>query len=372
VFYNNLRWLGVWCWIGCQSDTGLNEPAPEQSVLDPAIVAYWPNQKGDFQSNMQALSETERLQVVRNILHDATSPNTPDLCRSLISKQNQTYCKTLLNRAHLWEVPVIETPSRQKQMIEACPNHDAWCLTQVAIQQSEQGTVANLKPLCNSIDNTRSREECFFQVAETVVGLDDINHFNLAFTLCAEATHFTQHCQAHLIETLATSSHTNAEIIAILQTRSARSPIYPADAVNYFYSQRARHFPNDQSLPLNHLHSVQTYQFLREQTKTNRTLTEWTELFTQHKATIKRFAPVHVDGHIQNYWVGNNLPSTYYLSIEKRPTSADPVEDLQMALLAGLVQMRFPLDAIRSEHQKGPLAQMLAKVNPPQQTNKQR
>ena len=149
-----------------------------------------------------------------------------------------------------------------------------------------------------------------------------------------------------------------------------QSALFPTEPVDYFYSQRALYFPNDVTLPIEHLNSVQTYQFLREQQKISRPLKEWMARFSDYKQHSKRFATVTVDGHIQNYWVGIKSQKTYYLSIEQRPTSEDNTLDLQLAMVSGLVEFRFPLNLIRQEYSTGPIYQMLSKVNKPQQTNK--
>jgi hypothetical protein len=319
---------------------------------------------------MQTLTEMERLQVIRHILHDAQSPNTPDLCRNLQTEHNRAYCASLLNRSHLWEVAVVESPSEAVYQIEGCPNHDAWCITNVALKHSFKMNTIEASRTCSSIQEARSREECLFQVAEQLIETDNPTYFTDAFDLCTKAPNFKNHCQSHLIEQLAKSNSSNSSLVQILTEIHQQSELFPTDPVDYFYSQRALYFPNDVTLPIEHLNSVQTYQFLREQQKISRTLKEWMARFADYKQHPKRFAPVTVDGHIQNYWVGIKSQKTYYLSIEQRPTSEDNTLDLQLAMVSGLVEFRFPLEIIRQEYSSGAIYQMLSKVNKPQQTNK--
>ena len=334
------------------------------------IVESWPKNKSTFFSKMQTLTEMERLQVIRHILHDAQSPNTPDLCRNLQTEHNRAYCASLLNRSHLWEVTVVEAPSEAVYQIEGCPNHDAWCITNVALKHSINLNAIEASRTCSSIQEARSREECLFQVAEQLIETDNPTYFTDAFDLCTQAPSFKNHCQSHLIEQLAKSNSSNSSLVQILTKMNQQSALFPTEPVDYFYSQRALYFPNDVTLPIEHLNSVQTYQFLREQPKSTRSLKDWMDQFVQYKERFTKFAPVTVDGHIQNYWVGIKAQKTYYLSIEKRPTSEDNILDMELAMVAGLVEFRFPLDTIRQEYSTGPIYQMISKVNKPQQTNK--
>ena len=59
-----------------------------------------------------------------------------------------------------------------------------------------------------------------------------------------------------------------------------------------------------------------------------------------------------LDEEINNYWVQQGHaqhPSRLYLSLETRPFSEDESQDLQYAMVAALVQLRFPLDTIASD-----------------------
>lgn len=325
---------------------------------------------------MNTLTEIERLQVVRRILQDTQSPNTPDLCRSLQQKYHQTYCASLLNRAHLWEVAMVKNTTGQNSpketlfTIEDCPQSDPWCITKVALDQISKFEITEASLTCTAISNIRSKEECFFQVAEHIVNKDNSTYFAKAFDICRQAPSFQNHCQSHLIEQLARSNSSNSSLVQLLTEIHQQSELFPTDPVDYFYSQRALYFPNDDKLPLKHLNSVQTYQFLRGQPKSTRSLKDWMDQFVQYKERFTNFAPVTVDGHIQNYWIGIQAQKTYYLSIEKRPTSEDNILDMELAMVAGLVEFRFPLDIIREEYSTGPIYQMISKVNKPQQTNK--
>lgn len=364
--------------IGCSSDTvtstTLSTPPPSNDVLN--TVDSWPQHKSIFFKNMNQLTEIERLQVVRRILHDPQSPNTPDLCRSLQQKHHQTYCVSLLNRAHLWEVAIPKetavdnSPNDRLFTVEECPQQDAWCITKVALNYGSALMIMKASQTCTAISNTRSREECFFQIAEHIVNKDNSTYFAKAFDICRQASSFQNHCQSHLIEQLARSNSSNSSLVQLLTEIEQQSALFPTDPVDYFYSQRALYFPNDDTLPLKHLHSVQTYQFLREQPKSTQSLQNWIDQFREYKQKFSQFAPIKVDGHIQNYWIGIKAHKTYYLSIEKRPTSEDHTLDLKLAMIAGLVEFRFPLDTIREEYSTGPIHQMLSKVNKPQDTNK--
>lgn len=364
--------MGMCLVLGCTSDTVTSTlpptPLPSNDALN--TVDSWPQHKSIFFKNMSTLTEIERLQIVRRILHDPQSPNTPDLCRNLQTEHNRAYCASLLNRSHLWEVAVVEAPSEAVYQIEGCPNHDAWCITNVAIKHSFKMNAIEASRTCSSIQEARSREECLFQVAEQLIETDNPTYFTDAFDLCSQAPSFRNHCQSHLIEQLAKSNNSNSTLVQLLTEIHQQSALFPTEPVDYFYSQRALYFPNDVTLPLKHLNSVQTYQFLREQPKSTQSLQDWIDQFREYKQNFSQFAPIKVDGHIQNYWIGIQAPKTYYLSIEKRPTSEDHTLDLQLAMIAGLVEFRFPLDMIRQEYATGPIHQMLSKVNKPQQTNK--
>ena len=316
---------------------------------------------------MSTLTEIERLQIVRRILHDAQSPNTPGLCRSLKQKNNQTYCATLLNRAHLWEVVLVDSTLKTLSKIEDCPQNDAWCITKVALKQSSNLESINASRTCTAIQNARSREECLFQVAEQLIENDNYTYFSDAFHICTQAPNFKEHCQAHLIEHLAQSKHKNPTIIQSLQLIEQSMEIFPHSPLEYFYSLRAMYFPNDTTLPFQHLHSVQTYQFLRDQPKEDHNLKYWIRVF---KSYNQPFSQSKIDGHIRNYWVVMKHPKTYYMSIEQRPTSSDKGLDLELAMITGLAQHKFPLKVIRQEYSTGPIHQMLSKVNTPHKTNK--
>ena len=114
---------------------------------------------------------------------------------------------------------------------------------------------------------------------------------------------------------------------------------------------KARHSPNNRFLPYWDKHSVQRLIFLQTQVKETRSLTYWINTFEDNLSTMVMDS-LKLDKEINNYWVqqGHAHPtSKLYLSLETRPFSEDKSQDLQFAMVAALVQLRFPLDAIDSE-----------------------
>ena len=92
---------------------------------------------------------------------------------------------------------------------------------------------------------------------------------------------------------------------------------------------------------------------------------DWIGLFEDSRSALVMDS-LKLDEEINNYWVQQGQaqhPSKLYLSLETRPFSEDKSQDLQFAMVAALVQLRFPLDAIASESNHPTIQWMLNRAS---------
>ena len=338
--------------FACSNSSEAPSTTPEtvdrNTALD-RLVQKWSRSQNQFTMEMKGLSDMERLYVVRQILGDPKAEHSPRLCLTL-NQQHQDYCIQMLGRSHIWDIPiyqdnVVNTPSPN---VTSCSEKDVWCLTSTAIQETKHGGIDRAEQICTGLSDLQAREECFFQSAEQISKQDRVGSLEQAFTFCNKTSAYQEHCHAHIIEYAASTFQPPANLLQVMEDHAGPKTEH---LQAYYLTMKARHSPNNRFLSHWDKHSVQTLIFLQTQSKEVRTLTEWINVFEDNQTTMVMDS-LKLDEEINNYWVQQGKaqhPSKLYLSLETRPFSEDKSQDLQIAMVAALVQLRFPLDAIASE-----------------------
>lgn len=329
---------------------GCSEPEPTSQSPQPAVeiepwIELWQSEPHAFVRKSGTLSETEKMLVVRTIIRTPDLPRMPLLC-SILSNKDQQYCNDMLSRAHLWEITIPKEPEGEKPThAKICPQNDEWCLIRTANSLISNGGVKPSVKLCERIATNVGKEECFFQIAENSSQIPS-NPISASFELCQSAPHYIEHCQAHVIEGIASSTRSTGTALNAIQAWSKSNESLINSPVDYFYTLRSMQFPNDTTLPVVHRASVQTFSFLMEQKKVSRSLDEWIVHFVGRKNSTRPFNTVDLSMPIINYWVDSQTTNNYYLSLETRPTSSNLETDLRLAMLAALLQLQFPMHKI--------------------------
>jgi hypothetical protein len=334
------------------SSSDTKEQAKVVEVLDiENQIDLWSTNPSSFIESMENFTTLEKLYIVRQILANPNAIHNPALCRTL-DNSHQPYCMEMLGRSHIWDIPVEETSNSisvsSTESVSNCVPTDVWCLSMKAIQQAKYGTMDKAKAICRSIQDAQAREECFFQTAEEIAKQEFPDSLSIAFQFCAETSAYRSHCHAHIVELAASTSHSILEQLNIIE--QSNDPKYQL-LQQYYLTMKARHSPNNPHLPHWDRHSVQTLLFLQGQSKTDRPLSEWLSLFHQVLPTME-VTPLKMEGEMSGYWVQSESlqhPSTLYLSLETRPFSEDVESDLEMAMIAALVQLQFPVMAATAE-----------------------
>ena len=322
-------------------------PKPTTPVFDVTDwVQLWETEPHSFVRNSSALSNAEKLLLVRSIIRNPNLTRMPLLC-SILSKKDQHYCNEMLNRSHLWEVSIpskdIEVQLNINERI--CPTNDEWCLIRTSTTLITNGETGPSIELCERIPTQIGLEECFFQIAEVSSSIDSIT-IGDSFSLCQRTPNFQEHCQAHVLEGIAKSLQPTTIIREELSHWVKSNTPIIQEPMEYWSSLRAMHNPNDQSIPMTHLHSAQTIAYLAEEQQSPRSLDEWVRMFNLRRETSKSFQPIKLSMPIINYWVDSQTTNLYYLSLETRPSSAQIETDIRLAMLAALIQLQFPVQQI--------------------------
>jgi hypothetical protein len=92
-------------------------------------------------------------------------------------------------------------------------------------------------------------------------------------------------------------------------------------------------------------------------------LAEWKKLFIDSMVNVEKMSVIKLKNPITDIWNKANTLTVNYLSLHKRPHSKDTEEDLELALLAGLIQLHFPLETIQEEIQSPVMKWMLGDTN---------
>lgn len=343
----------AWSQLACSNAT---DPTPvsadsiNQSESLDVLADKWKRSQNQFTLEMAELSEMERLYVVRQILGSPKADHSPRLCQTL-NKQHKDYCIQMLSRSHIWDIPVAtDTIVRTKPIeISDCATNDVWCLTSTAIQDTRHGRIEQAKKICASLPDVQAMEECFFQSAEQIAKQDRSGSLEDAFTFCRRTTAYREHCHAHIIEYAATTFQPPLELLTTIEDNL---PTQQSSFLkDYYLTMKSRHSPFNRFIPHWDKHSVQTLIFLSTQTKSDRSLQDWIELFATALPTLNIYE-LKQDEEINNYWVQQGRaqhPSKLYLSLETRPFSDEESLDLEFAMVAGLIQRQFPVDTIKQQ-----------------------
>ena len=94
-------------------------------------------------------------------------------------------------------------------------------------------------------------------------------------------------------------------------------------------------------------------------------MTHWIELFEDTLPTLNT-RELKQGEEINNYWIQQGKaqhPSKLYLSLETRPFSENESQDLQLAMVAGLIQRHFPVDTIKAESHNTTIQWMLNRAS---------
>ena len=332
-----------------------DSPPPSSEFVDPKstldeLAQKWKRSQNQFTLEMTKRSDMERLYVVRKILGNPNAEHSPRLCQTL-NKQHRDYCMQMLSRSHIWDIPIATQSSvRTTQTnVDGCDDNDVWCLTTTAIQGVKHGRIKQSAEICASLPDTQALEECFFQSAEQIAKQDRFGSLEDAFTFCRHTTAYREHCHAHIIEYAATTFQPPPEQLSIIERYVATNRV--SFLQNYYLTMKARLSPFNRFTPYWDKHSVQTLIFLSSQSKSDRSLSHWIELFQKTRSLLHTHE-LKQDEEMNNYWVQQGRaqhPSKLYLSLETRPFSEDESEDLQFAMVAGLIQRQFPIDTIKNE-----------------------
>ena len=355
--------------LACDTKSPVPPPEIQNASFQqeiPALINLWQRDQRDFTQVMSMHSEQEQLLVIREILRNPQLPHTPELCRSL-PKSNQGYCEKMLSRSHLWDIAVTEKPlaTSQKSIDTQCGTQDDWCLTQSAVKKVRKSQISEAKTICQSIQNTQGMEECHFQLAEELSLQGQPNNISTAFEICQKAPSYLEHCHNHIIEELAQSRNSKLTVEIVLEKLSTQQP-YLQD---YYLTLKALNTPSEDSLPNWDQHSAQTLLFLQwhhaqGNRKKDRSLKEWLNIFEQAPKEIFEQS-LHLPYPIVSHWIqhgSRQLPSVYYLSLEKRPYSPDTAQDIKLAMVAALVQMEYPVEMIAQNELDSTIQWMLKRV----------
>ena len=325
------------------------KPNDRQTELD-TLAKKWKRSQNQFTLKMQNLSDIERLYVVRQILSDPKAEHSPKLCQTL-NKQHHDYCLQMLGRSHIWDIPltaqsIVRTTRSQ---VDDCADNDVWCLTTTAIREAKHGRIEPAAKMCNSLPDVQALEECFFQTAEQIAKQDQADSLEIAFTFCENTTAYLEHCHAHIIENAARTFQSPPDLLAIIESKVSKQQ--STFLQEYYLTMKARQSPFNRFIPYWDKHSVQTLIFLSTQSKVDNSLSHWIALFQEAQFTIST-QTLRQDEEMNNYWVQQGRaqhPSKLYLSLETRPYSENESRDLQFAMVAALLQRRFPVDTIKQQ-----------------------
>lgn len=343
----------AWGLLACSSATDSiyvsSESIDQNEDLD-LLVNKWKRSQNQFTLEMAELSEMERLYVVRQILGSPKADHSPKLCQTL-NKQHKDYCIQMLGRSHIWDIPVATDTIVETTPIEVsdCASNDVWCLTSTAIQDTRHGRIERAEQICASLPDVQAMEECFFQSAEQIAKQDRSGSLEDAFNFCRRTTAYREHCNAHIIEYAATTFQPPLESLTTIEDSVATQQ--SSFLKDYYLTMKSRHSPFNRFIPYWDKHSVQTLIFLSTQTKEDRSLDHWIELFETTLPTLDIYE-LKQDEEINNYWVQQGRaqhPSKLYLSLETRPFSKEKSLDLEFAMVAGLIQRKFPVDTIKQQ-----------------------
>ena len=352
--------------VSCLSSPDTNVPTDVVEVLDiDSQIDLWSTKPSSFTESMGNFTTLERLYIVRQILANPNAVHNPALCRTL-DETHQSYCMEMLGRSHIWDIPVEETSTfdsvSSTEIVSNCAPADVWCVSTKAIQQAKYGTMDEAKAICRSIQDAQAREECFFQTAEEVAKQDFPDSLNMAFHFCAETSAYQFHCHAHIVDFAASTTHSIVDQLNIIE--QSEDPRYQF-LQQYFLTMKARNSPNNPNLPHWDRHSAQTLLFLQRQSKMDRPLSEWITLFHQTHPTME-MTPLKLEREMSGYWIQSDIsqhPSTLYLSLETRPYSEDVKSDMEMAMIAALVQLQFPVNKATQEVSNPTLKWMLNRAS---------
>jgi hypothetical protein len=213
-----VTWISFFaCSNNSDAPSASSETVDQNTDLE-RLVQKWQRSHNQFAMEMDALSDMERLYVVRKILSDPKAEHSPRLCQTL-NKQHQDYCIQMLGRSHIWDIPiseeVVETTAQVK--IEQCSENDVWCLTSTALQETKHGRIERAADICDRLPDTQAREECFFQSAEQISKQDQLGALGSAFTFCNKVTAYREHCYAHIIEYAAFTFQPPANLLEVIE-----------------------------------------------------------------------------------------------------------------------------------------------------------
>ncbi len=329
--------------------SGPHTKSNPQSELDD-LVKRWKRSQNQFTLKMTELSDMERLYVVRKILSNPNAEHSPRLCQTL-NEHHQDYCMQMLSRSHIWDIPIAtqSTVQTTRTKVDGCDDNDVWCLTTTAIQEAKYGRIKQAATICESLPDTQALEECFFQTAEQIAKQDRPDSLEIAFTFCENTTAYLEHCHAHIIENAARTFQAPPDLLAIIENKVSKQQ--STFLQEYYLTMKARQSPFNRFIPYWDKHSVQTLIFLSTQSKVDNSLSHWIDLFQEAQSTISTHT-LKQDEEMNNYWVQQGRaqhPVKLYLSLETRPYSKDESVDLQFAMVAALIQRRFPVDTIKEQ-----------------------
>ncbi len=348
-----------------------------------AYIVLWNDEPNRFVEEVGILPLEEKMIIVRSILEEPSSHHTPQLCR-LFEGQEKEYCNQLLYRSHIWEFEQIKQNRKnerhpvglrsQKSMemktIEAnysqkCRLDNSWCIEEEAKQNITDENILFSKGLCQSIPKEQAREECFFQIAEELIKKSPPSQTPEVMRLCAYSNSYQESCYAHVIEKMAENSSElfpdyKREISNFWATKDIK---FEKQLLDYLETSFARRSPLSNEISFIHRHSALTFSFLQKENKQDLYLEEWIEMFRKnHIASV-----ISSDIKIRDYWSplrDRGQAHCLYLSLSYRPCSKDEEKDLELAMVAALLQQDFPVTKIR-ELQDDTLRKMLNKVNKP-------
>lgn len=353
---------------------------PPDPVDTSSYVVLWNDEPNRFIREATILPLEERMIVVRAILEDPNSYHTPQLCQ-LFDGNEKSYCDQLLLRSHIWEFEQIKQnqnnvnhPSHLQpektaqleaippQLSKNCRPDNSWCIEEEAKQSIRSKKVSEAKGLCQSIQEEQAKEECFFQLAEEVIKNSSPSQTSNAMMLCAYSNSYQENCYAHIIERMADSY---SELFPqykeeISKFWNSKDKEFERQLLDYLETNFSRKDPSSKEISFIHRNSAKAYSFVQNQDKQDRTLKEWKEIFQQQK----QFSAISKQSEIQGYWSpqrDRGHPYCLYLSLSYRPCSNQEERDLELALVAALLQQKFPIEKIR-EGQDDTIKKMLNKV----------
>ena len=105
-------------------------------------------------------------------------------------------------------------------------------------------------------------------------------------------------------------------------------------------------------------HSAQSYAFLQQQPHLDLSIAEWKRKFRLYLEKNPTIGSIRLRNPMTSLWDQAD-PAVNYLSLHKRPHSTDREEDLELALLAGLIRHHFPLTTIQRENENAIMQWMM-------------